>query len=95
MPPSEKLGHPLNETFESVVLRCLAKLPSNRPQTARELEAMLTDVIVPSLDPWTELEADAWWRDNLPGLIGLEDESSSAEKHGTLAVEMLGRSGII
>ncbi len=95
MPPSEKLGRPINETFESVVLRCLAKLPSNRPQAARELEAMLTDVIVPSLDPWTELEADAWWRDNLPGLIGTEDESSSAEKHGTLAVEMLGRSGII
>ncbi len=94
VPPSEKLGRPINDVLESVVLRCLAKLPGSRPQSARELESMLSDVIVPSLDPWTEIEADAWWRDHLPNLIGVEEDTPVPERHETLADEIQGRTGV-
>ena len=58
-PPSERLGQPVPDELEALVLCCLAKDPARRPSYAEELlEALdaLTDV-----PPWTNEQARAWW----------------------------------
>ncbi len=58
-PPSARLGAPVPETLEELVLRCLAKSPDDRPQSALELRELLEaceDVPI-----WTGSEARAWW----------------------------------
>ncbi|HKP57321.1 MAG TPA: serine/threonine-protein kinase [Polyangiales bacterium] len=37
VPPSQRLGHDLPRELEALLLRCLAKSPADRPQTAAEL----------------------------------------------------------
>ncbi len=61
VPPSEVLGTPLPQELEALVLRCLAKAPGERPQSARELHDALADCARRS--PWTLDEARAWWRE--------------------------------
>jgi serine/threonine-protein kinase len=43
-PPSVKLGRPVAPELESLILRCLAKSPEARPESARALLGMLEDV---------------------------------------------------
>jgi serine/threonine-protein kinase len=59
-PPSSRAERPIPDALERLVLRCLAKEPGDRPQTAMELLQRLDDVPVPS--PWTEDRAREWWR---------------------------------
>jgi serine/threonine-protein kinase len=58
-PPSERLGQALPEAFERLLLRCLAKSPGERPQTASELQSLLLDCAIPE---WTPEQARGWWR---------------------------------
>jgi serine/threonine-protein kinase len=58
MPMSERLGRVLPMELEAIVLRCLEKDPSRRPQSARELRDELLALRIPA---WTEASARAWW----------------------------------
>jgi hypothetical protein len=42
------------------VLACLAKQPERRPTS---MAAIRADVLKLEIEPWTESEADAWWRE--------------------------------
>ncbi|HET9314217.1 MAG TPA: serine/threonine-protein kinase, partial [Vicinamibacteria bacterium] len=64
-PPSQKLGAPLPAELEALVLSCLEKDASRRPQTARELKDRL-DALAPAL-LWTEEQAREWWASHDPG----------------------------
>jgi len=62
VPPGERLGADLPADLEAVVLSCLEKDPSKRPQSAEELRDRL--VRCSEAGPWSEDEAKAWWADH-------------------------------
>jgi serine/threonine protein kinase len=58
-PPSQRLGRTVSAELESALLACLEKNPAKRPQTARDLAALLDRA--PTAASWSLAEADAWW----------------------------------
>lgn len=58
-PPSSRGAGDVPERFEALVLRCLAKEPTQRPKSAQALLAELQEFreLI-----WTQEEADAWWK---------------------------------
>jgi serine/threonine-protein kinase len=58
-PPSERLGRPVPQALEAVILACLEKDPKERPRSAADLLARLEDL--PGVPPWTQDEAQQRW----------------------------------
>ncbi|MGD9722409.1 MAG: serine/threonine protein kinase [Pirellulales bacterium] len=56
-PPSQKLGRAVSAELEHAILACLEKNRAKRPQTARDLAAMLSRVA----SGWSLDDAEAWW----------------------------------
>jgi serine/threonine-protein kinase len=63
VPPSIRTGRPVPADLERVIMRCLEKDPTRRPQHADELLAELDQVVFES--PWTPAAARAWWGEHL------------------------------
>jgi serine/threonine-protein kinase len=63
-PPSVRTNEPLHPDLEALVLACLSKEPSHRPQTADELAARLSRI--PVAGAWTAERANAWWDAHRP-----------------------------
>ncbi len=63
-PPSARTELPIPKELDAIVLACLAKNPSDRPQTARELARRLE--AVPVTGDWTPELARAWWETHQP-----------------------------
>ncbi len=62
-PPSQRLGRPIDEDLERVILNCLAKRPEDRPPRAEALEEQLSRCR--AAGAWTQVEAKAWWARHL------------------------------
>jgi serine/threonine-protein kinase len=58
-PPSARLGRPLPEGVDAVLLACLAKRPEDRPGSARELQARLRECALHA--PWSSDDARPFW----------------------------------
>jgi serine/threonine-protein kinase len=63
VPPSERTELEVSSELDRVVLSCLAKRPEDRPQTAGELDRMLSEI---EIEPWSEDDATRWWREHQP-----------------------------
>ena len=61
VPPSERIGKPVDSYLEELILRCLAKDKRERPANARELLNALNNGKSAPDDAWNEAEARAWW----------------------------------
>jgi serine/threonine-protein kinase len=59
-PPSRRVSTPIPGDLERIVLDCLAKSPGDRPANAHEMARRLSACAV--AHPWTEEDAEAWWR---------------------------------
>jgi serine/threonine protein kinase len=57
--PSRRLGRPVSEGLESLILRCLAKNPADRPAGTRALADELERLEVSGT--WTRTDAEEWW----------------------------------
>jgi serine/threonine-protein kinase len=67
VPPSERSELEVPAELETVIMDCLAKDPSRRPQTAAELAARLAAC---DRGDWTNEIAREWWDTHLPGDSG-------------------------
>jgi len=64
--PTERLGRPVSPELEGALMACLDKSRAKRPQTARDLAALLSRS--PSALSWSIEEADNWWGRHERGL---------------------------
>jgi eukaryotic-like serine/threonine-protein kinase len=72
-PPSRVPGLSIPSALEEVILACLAKEPSQRPQSAGELSSRLADI--DGLKGWTAAKARSWWDEHLPAESHLSSSS--------------------
>jgi eukaryotic-like serine/threonine-protein kinase len=63
-PPSTRTELPIPSALDRLVLSCLAKNPAERPQSARELSRLLSEIDEAS--GWTADRAREWWARNQP-----------------------------
>ena len=61
VPPSERTDRPVSPELERLIMKCLAKHPRERPQTAGELREALGWI---PADAWGEKQAMQWWAAN-------------------------------
>ena len=74
--PSARLGRAVSAELESALLACLEKSRAKRPQTARDLAALLDRA--PTAASWSLEDAEAWW--------GRHERSQSAAASAAAAV---------
>lgn len=60
--PSERLGQPVPDDLEGLILQCLAKEPDRRPESAAAFRDALRSC--ESATAWTRERASAWWREH-------------------------------
>jgi serine/threonine protein kinase len=58
--PAQTSQIPIPQTLDDLVVACLARDPSQRPQTIQEILAVLDSDL--GLAPWTQEQARQWWR---------------------------------
>lgn len=59
VPPSRRIGRTVPAALERLIMRCLEKEPTTRPQSADEILAELDGVTLD--DAWDQQQARAWW----------------------------------
>lgn len=86
LPPSQRTENPISPDLESLILGCLEKTRSKRPQTARELTLRLERCVAAA--SWSIEEAENWWSRHERGLKSPAPDSAPpapAEKPSTTA----------
>jgi serine/threonine protein kinase len=68
VPPSERTRTPIPAELEAALLACLEKSRAKRPQTARDLAALIERC--PEAHQWSIEDADAWWGRHERGFSG-------------------------
>jgi hypothetical protein len=84
VPPSERLGDPVPEGLEELLMQMLAKDPAARLQTASEVRMRLDGCVV---DRWTARRAAAWWQAQGPAVLRRETPPEDAERTLTIALQ--------
>jgi serine/threonine protein kinase len=67
VPPSQRTKQPISPELETTLLRCLDKVRTRRPTTARELAHLLMQV--PIRGDWPETTAESWWNSHETGTV--------------------------
>ena len=75
-PPSQRLKRTVSAELEGAIMSCLEKSRAKRPQTARDLAALLDRAATSAA--WSVEDADAWWGRHERGQAARESTSSGA-----------------
>jgi serine/threonine-protein kinase len=73
VPPSQRSEVPIPPALDRLILSCLEKDPSRRPQSAEQLDVLLDGCEVET--PWTPERAREWWDAHEPAAAGSRDGS--------------------
>jgi eukaryotic-like serine/threonine-protein kinase len=76
-PPSARIGRPLPDDLERLVLACLEKDPLRRPQSAEEVRQRL--LAAGRVSVWSEADARAWWDRHRASIHELHVEAARPE----------------
>ncbi len=91
VPPSQRLGDPVPEDLERLILECLRKDPNERPQDAAELRRRLEACA--GVGRWTQRSAEKWWTVHAPALEAKRRERNEAPRRArNVAVDLVSRS---
>jgi serine/threonine-protein kinase len=74
LPPSQRVSRPIPSDLEAIVMQCLAKEPTGRPQSAGAMSEMLAQC--KDFGRWTRALAQKWWTDNRSALPVEEHEDT-------------------
>jgi serine/threonine protein kinase len=74
--PSDRLGRPVSPELEGALMACLDKSRAKRPQTARDLSALLSRSVAAL--QWSIEDADNWWGRHERGLPQASTNSGAA-----------------
>ena len=72
--PSSRTELPIPKALDDLIMSCLAKSSTDRPQSARELARRLD--AVPLTSAWSEQQAREWWAQHQPVVAGVTADSS-------------------
>ena len=89
VPPSQRTEVEIPEELERVILKCLEKDPADRPQSAAQLDTMLTDCL--PFIAWTKERAVEWWQLHMSGseldITDCDAVSDDSQAQALLAVK--------
>ena len=83
IPPSERTDRPVPPDLERLILKCLAKDPMARPQSAAQLIQALE--FIPT-EGWTEDQARRWWDANSRPAVSGDSSAVSGVLQPTIAI---------
>lgn len=89
VPPSQRVGDPVPEALERVIMDCLAKDPDARPQDALALRQRLEACDV---GRWSQRRAEKWWTVHGPTLGLKRRRDRSRERARAMHVDVVSRS---
>lgn len=75
-PPSSRTEMPIPAALDRIVLMCLTKDPADRPQSAKELSRLLSEV--ECAGDWSEERSREWWEKHRPASVTRAASDASA-----------------
>jgi serine/threonine-protein kinase len=87
--PSERLGRPVPDDLEALLLACLAKTQSARPESAEALRSAL--LACADANRYDVVAARAWWRTRGATLRERPVTARSEDRGATVAIDLRGR----
>ncbi len=78
VPPSQRTSQKISPQLEEILLSCLDKVRSRRPESARVLSRLLKQI--PTESGWTDEDAEAWWDAHSSGVKFRNDPHQQAHR---------------
>ena len=88
VPPSQRTPNPISAEMEQIILRCLEKEVTRRPQSAAELRALLQ--ACPTAAEWTADARMIWWEAYARETL-VSDEVSGTDPMPSVSIDLAAR----